>query len=153
MRPLALALPLLALAALPGAARAQTPADPAEELRVTSASPGRDAYFRVRVDAGAAPAGSTLVVTAASAMQKQGEDVQVRTPATLRIVSEAPFRVTLASAAGEGPIQLVRSGGDREVVVSGDEISLEREERGGPVTLLRAREIHVRVPEKPVSRE
>ncbi|MEW5927896.1 MAG: hypothetical protein AB1941_10445 [Gemmatimonadota bacterium] len=151
MRPLALALPLLLLAALP--ARAQAPADPAKELRITSASPGRDAYFRVRVDAGSAPAGSTLWVTAASAMQKQGDDVQVRTPATLRIVSEAPFRVTLASAAGEGPIQLLRSAGGREVVVSGDEISLEREERGGPVTLLRAREIHVRVPEKPVSRE
>jgi hypothetical protein len=152
MRPLALALPLLVLAALPAAARAQAPADPAKELRVTSSSPGRDAYFRVRVE-GATPPGSTLVVTAASAMQKQGEDVQVRTPATLRIVSEGPFRVTLASAAGEGPIQLVTGGGDREVVVSGDEISLEREERGGPVTLLRAREIQVRVPQKPVSRE
>lgn len=152
MRPLALALPLLVLAALPAAARAQAPADPAKELRVTSASPGRNAYFRVRVDAGAAPAGSTLEVTAASAMQKQGNDVQVRTPATLRIISEGPFRVTLASAAGEGPIQLVSTTADREVVVSGDEISLEREERGGPVTLLRAKEIRTRVPEKPVSR-
>lgn len=154
MRPLALALPLLVLAALPAAARAQAPApaDSAKELRITSASPGWDAFFRVRVDAGSAPAGSTLEVTAASAMQKQGEDVQVRTPATLRIVSDAPFRVTLASAAGEGPIQLVSTTAGREVVVSGDEISLEREERGGPVTLLRAKEIQVRVPEKPVSR-
>lgn len=152
MRPLALALPLLALAALPAAVRAQAPADPVKELHVTSASPGRDAFFRVRVDAGAAPAGSTLVLTGASMMQKQGEDVQVRTPATLRIVSEGPFRVTLASAAGEGPIQLVHSAGGREVVVSGDEISLEREQSGGPVTLLRAREVRVRVQEKPVAR-
>ncbi|HEV2733552.1 MAG TPA: hypothetical protein VGV85_01900 [Longimicrobiaceae bacterium] len=152
MRLRALALPLLVLAALPGAALAQDRTDPPKEIRVTSATPGQDVYFRVQMESSVEAAGGTLELVGASAISKQGEDVQVRTPATLRIISEGPFRVTLASAPGEGRIQVVRIGGDREVTASGDLLTLAREERGGGVQLLRAKEIHVRMLEKPASR-
>jgi hypothetical protein len=152
MRLRALALPLLALAALPGAALAQDRTDPPKEIRVTSATPGQDVYFRVQMESSLEPAGGTLELVSASAFSKQGEDVQVRTPATLRILSEGPFRVTLVSVRGEGRIQVVRIGGDREVTASGDVLTFAREERGGGVLLLSAKQMHVRLLDKPVSR-
>lgn len=152
MRLRALALPLLALAALPGAAPAQDRTDPPGEIRVTSATPGQDVYFRVQVESSVEAAGGTLELLGAAAVSRHGEDFQVRTPATLRILSGGPFRVTLASAPGEGGIQVVRVAGDREVTASGDALTLAREEHGGGVSLLRAKEIHVRLLEKPVAR-
>jgi hypothetical protein len=152
MRLRALALPLLALAALPGAALSQERTDPPREIRVTSATPGKDVYFRVQAESSLEAAGGTIELVGASAFSRQGEDVQVRTPATLRILSEGPFRVTLASVPGEGWIQVVRIGGDREVTASGDVLTIAREERGGGVQLLTAKEMHVRLLEKPASR-
>ena len=152
MRLRALALPLLVVAALPGAALAQDRTDPPKEIRVTSATPGQDVYFRVQMESGQEADGGTIELLGATMIAKQGGDLQVRTPATLRILSEGPFRMTLASAPGEGRIQVVRIAGDREVTASGDVLTLAREERGGGVLLVRAKEMHVRLLEKPVSR-
>lgn len=152
MRLPALALPLLVLAALPGAALSQERAEPPREFRVTSASPGQDAYFRVEVEAGGAHAGSTVELLSASMISRQGEELRVRTPATLRIVSDRPFRMTLLSAPGEAGIRLARVSGGREVTASGDVLTLAREEHGGGVQLLRAKEIHVRLLDRPALR-
>lgn len=151
MRLRPLALPFLVLAALPGAALSQDRTDSPKEIRVTSATPGQDAHFRVRLESSGA-GGGTIEVLGASMTSAQGGDLQVRTPATLRIVSEGPFRVTLAGVPGEGRIQVVRIGGDREVTATGDVLTLAREERDGGVLLLRAKDMHVRLLEKPASR-
>lgn len=139
------------LSSLPTALAAQENGTSERVLRLVSAQPGDDVWFRIVVDQSAASTGSTGHLLSSPAVEKVQEQTWIQTPAQVLLATDQPFEITFATRNPQEELELVVDPSVlRQVRVAGDRVVIGRSEAGGGINVLAATRILQRALTPPV---